>query len=444
MEIPMNDLSGPLPVADSVYNRSAAIVAAIQDAYATIEFSTDGTIVDANARFLAAVGYRREEVQGKHHRIFMPPGEADTAEYREMWKRIARGDRVGGEFKRVRKNGDPIWIAASYSPLRDRGGAVRGAFKVAIDLTAQTRERKSMLDALNRLASGDLSARVTGTTSGHVAERFNDTMAALEAAFSGFASGAQAVSRMAGDMKQGTEDLRAHAVQLSDGIGAGARQMSRTARTLGALTDTTLETDGAISAAAGKSGEGLKVVQEATEAIKGVALVTSEISKITKVIEGFAFQTNLLSINAAVEAARAGEAGKGFAVVASEVRSLAERSAAASKEIADLIERSVRQVNAGVRLVETTGAQLGEIEGSVRKAVDAVGRIRTALSEEQRSIEGLSATFEAMDEGTRALLDLATSNDATARGLDGEATAMLGHVSSFGATQREQGPPRGR
>ncbi|MEM0938135.1 MAG: PAS domain-containing protein [Pseudomonadota bacterium] len=117
------------------FNQDAAIVAALKEVYTFIEFSLDGTIVNANDHFLRAMGYRLADVLGRHHRIFMPPDEVDCAAYRAHWVRVGRGEVLSGRYRRVRKDGQRVRVAASYAPMRDANGILSGAFKIVVDMT---------------------------------------------------------------------------------------------------------------------------------------------------------------------------------------------------------------------------------------------------------------------------------------------------------------------
>jgi methyl-accepting chemotaxis protein len=153
--------------------------------------------------------------------------------------------------------------------------------------------------------------------------------------------------------------------------------------------------------AGGHAERGGKNMHDAVEAMRVINESSRKIADIIGVIDAIAFQTNLLALNAAVEAARAGEQGRGFAVVASEVHSLAGRSAAAAKEIKDLIQDSVAKIADGSRLVEQSGKSLTDIVGSVKKVTDIVGEISAASADQASGIEQVSKAISSMDESTQ-------------------------------------------
>ena len=144
------------------------LVSALKASHAVIEFKPDGTIITANAAFLAATGYTLEEIQGRHHRIFMPPQERESAEYADFWRRLARGEPLAAQCRRVRKSGEDLFIRASYTPLRGPDGRVEKVVKLCVDVT-----QEACLAALNteRLsAAHSCFAIIEFTPSGEILE----------------------------------------------------------------------------------------------------------------------------------------------------------------------------------------------------------------------------------------------------------------------------------
>jgi methyl-accepting chemotaxis protein len=179
------------------------------------------------------------------------------------------------------------------------------------------------------------------------------------------------------------------------------------------------------------AGRGGEVVAEAVKAMSRIEESSRKISDIIGVIDEIARQTNLLALNAAVEAARAGEAGRGFAVVASEVRSLAQRSSQAAKDIKDLIVNSSGQVQEGVELVNRAGTSLNEILASIKKVADIVSDIAAASAEQATGLEQVNKALTQMDEVTQQNSALVEENAATAKTLEQQAGAMDERVAFF-------------
>jgi methyl-accepting chemotaxis protein len=172
-------------------------------------------------------------------------------------------------------------------------------------------------------------------------------------------------------------------------------------------------------------------VAEAVSAMAKIEESSGKISDIISVIDEIARQTNLLALNAAVEAARAGEAGRGFAVVASEVRSLAQRSSQAAKDIKDLITNSAGQVKNGVELVNRAGTSLNEILGSIKQVADIVAEITNASAEQAAGIEEINKALNQMDEVTQQNSALVEENAATAKTLEQQSASMDERVGAF-------------
>jgi methyl-accepting chemotaxis protein len=165
--------------------------------------------------------------------------------------------------------------------------------------------------------------------------------------------------------------------------------------------------------------------------MEGITESSNRIADIITVIDGIAFQTNILALNAAVEAARAGEQGRGFAVVASEVRSLAQRSASAAKEIKQLIDDSVQKVGAGSELVERAGATMSEVVASVKRVTDVVAEISAASNEQSTGIEEINRAITQMDEVTQQNAALVEEAAAAAQSLQDQAGRLSQVVSVF-------------
>jgi methyl-accepting chemotaxis protein len=435
MESFMRDFHDPESARqDRNYNPNAAIVEAIKAAYGFIEFELDGTIIRANDGFLRAVGYTNEEIAGRHHRIFMPPGEAELPEYRAHWERIGRGEYVRGSFRRIRKDGTPIWISATYSPIRERDGKLRGAFKVVVDLTDDKRLHEALSTALSGLSRGDLTHRITESFEGdNLATRdaFNTTMDQLQRVLDGVAKSCTGLDQLSNGLNGRAQELSHRTESLASSIEESSASIRSLTGALSEISARAVSGDAVARHAADRAAAGSATVEKVIASMQAIAGITAEISKITKVIEGFAFQTNLLSINAAVEAARAGDAGKGFAVVAAEVRHLAERSAKASREIGDLISRGENEVSLGVTQVNEAGTALGEINGTVSEMVESVAQIARDLAGQGRGIDEVRHALESMERETVHLTKMAEWNGEAAGAVSSQVNALSSGVRRF-------------
>ncbi|WP_018329381.1 methyl-accepting chemotaxis protein, partial [Rhizobium giardinii] len=180
-----------------------------------------------------------------------------------------------------------------------------------------------------------------------------------------------------------------------------------------------------------------QIVAQAIDAMGDIEHSSEEISKIIGVIDDIAFQTNLLALNAGVEAARAGESGKGFAVVAQEVRELAQRSAAAAKEIKDQISRSSGQVQNGVRLVSEAGEALKRISNQVKTASDIVGKIAHSASEQDTTLRSISSSLNQLDAATQHNAAMAEETTASAEALAADTDELLNLIRRFRISQHD-------
>ena len=305
-------------------------IEAISKSQAVIHFNLDGTILDANDNFLKAMGYRRDEIVGKHRSMFVEAAYARSDEYRQFWETLGRGQYQSAEYKRLAKGAREVWIQASYNPILDMDGRPFKVVKFATDITAA------------------MAARLS-------------------------------VARL---VEQSTENVH--------GVASAAEEMSASIQEINvsmhksrqAVDDIVLKVNGA--------GNASSTLQKSSEAM----------GKIVELIRGIAARVNLLALNATIEAARAGEAGKGFTVVASEVKSLANQTAQAtdniSAEIGEMLAVSAsvattvgeavtsadlvsQYVNSVASALEQQSAATREISGSAQTASQALGDINVQV-----------------------------------------------------------------
>jgi len=344
------------------------ILSALDNTQAIIEFQTDGTFYRANDNFLRVMGYTSEELKGKHHRLFVDKEYGSSMEYRQFWEALGRGEFQQADFKRFAKNGDEVWINGSYNPILDLNGKVIKVVKVASDITkakmAALEDERGVIETvavLNRLSEGDLTNKIEGEYHGAFKEikaSLNATIDRLCEMVRQIVDTAQAVNSAASEISSGSTDLSQRTEQQASSLEETAASMEEITGTVKQNSTNATNANDLSTKANFVAVDGGKVVEEAVSAMGNIERSSKKISDIIGVIDEIAFQTNLLALNAAVEAARAGDAGKGFAVVASEVRSLAGRSASASKEIKALISESASQVQTGAELVNRAGGTL--------------------------------------------------------------------------------------
>ncbi|KQQ38957.1 chemotaxis protein [Rhizobium sp. Leaf306] len=311
----------------------------------------------------------------------------------------------------------------------------------------QARVVSTIGSALEQLAKGDLTVRCgdLGTRYAGLRDNFDEALGHLEAAMS-------KVNDKGIDIGGSKEEIRRASNELSQRTERQAANLEETSAALDELTVAVRQTaDGArdaaqrVTAVSTEANRSDAVVEEAIGAMSGIEQSSAEITKIIGVIDEIAFQTNLLALNAGVEAARAGESGKGFAVVAQEVRELAQRSAAAAKEIKEQISRSSGQVANGVRLVGEAGQALKRISDQVKSASDIVGRIAHSAAEQDTTLRSISSSLNMLDQATQHNAAMAEETTASAEALSADTEELLNLIRSFrvSGTGRQPGALQG-
>lgn len=403
---------------------------ALHRSQAVIEFALDGTILTANANFLDAVGYRVEEIQGRHHSLFVDPAEQAGAAYRGFWERLGRGEFASGEFRRIAKGGREIWIQATYNPIRDRDGVPVKVVKFASDITRQklhSADATGQLAAVNRsqaviefapdatvLSANENFLAAVGygieEVRGQPHAMFVDAHYAQSPDYAAFwerlrrgefatgmfqriAKGGRPVwiqasynpifdpnGRLTKIVKYAT-DVTANMAARSVAINA-AEQTLEHVQAITASVEAMNAAAAGISHAMAQSKEAVDdihrradVADAATERLKAAA---GAMGGVASMIAGIAQQINLLALNATIEAARAGEAGRGFAVVATEVKELAGQAAAATARISGEVV-GMQAVSAEVA---DTLASITSAIGTISTHVEGVS---TATEEQQRA-----------------------------------------------------------
>jgi methyl-accepting chemotaxis protein len=295
------------------------------------------------------------------------------------------------------------------------GGAL--ALAVARNIS---RRAQHMADALRRIASGDLTERAEDRGKdelGEIAQQLNHTLDAIERVFA-------EVRHVAHTLADAAARLASNSDQLSHGAQQQAASLEETAASLEEITATVKQSAGnaqqANTVALGSrdvAERGGGVVAQAISAMDEITKASRRIGDIITTIDEIALQTNLLALNAAVEAARAGEQGRGFAVVASEVGNLAQRSAAAAKEVKTLIQDSLERIQAGHQLVGESGRALNDIIVSVKKVTDIVGEIAEAAREQSIGVDQVNQAVSQMDQVTQNSAGQTDQLSHTAQGL---------------------------
>jgi methyl-accepting chemotaxis protein len=408
-------------------------IAAIGRSQAVIEFYTDGTIITANQNFLDALGYTLEEIQGKHHSMFVEPADRDSVAYRAFWASLKRGEHQAAEYKRIGKGGKEVWILATYNPILDETGMAFKVVKFATDVSAQklkTANLAGQIDAIGKsqaviefgmdgkvLDANDNFLAVLGYTLAEIQGRhhsmfvtpddrdsvaYRDFWASLNrgeyqaAEYRRIGKGGKEVWIQASYnpildlngkpykvVKYATDTtaqviarMKSERVRsMMETVAAGAEELNASVRE---ISEAMMKSKNTASSAVG-------LVESADGQAQRLASAAQAMSGIVELIGNITGQINLLALNATIESARAGEAGRGFAVVASEVKNLANQAKQATDKIA---------------------SEIGSLNGI---SADVVAALEAIKQEIQNVSEYVTATAAAVEEQSTVTSEMSSS-----------------------------------
>jgi methyl-accepting chemotaxis protein len=297
-----------------------------------------------------------------------------------------------------------------------------------------TKPVNEAVNVANAVASGDLTSRIDVTSNNETGrlmlalKQMNDNLVDL---VSKVRTSTDSIYTASSEIASGNSDLSQRTEEQASSLEETASSMEELTSTVKQNADNARQANQLASSASEVAVKGGAVVEQVVQTMSAINDSSKKIVDIISVIDGIAFQTNILALNAAVEAARAGEQGRGFAVVATEVRTLAQRSAAAAKEIKELIGDSVSKVEDGTRLVDEAGATMSEIVNSVKHVTDIMAEISAASQEQSSGIEQVNQAVAQMDEATQQNAALVEEAAAAAESMQEQAHALSQAVAVF-------------
>ncbi|AZN32029.1 MULTISPECIES: PAS domain-containing methyl-accepting chemotaxis protein [Pseudoalteromonas] len=413
-------------------NESKSVLSAIYNHVAYIEFTPEGKILDANELFLDTVGYKREEVIGKHHRIFCDSDYAKSSEYSQFWQALQGANSTSGTFMRFNANGEKLWLEATYFPV-EVNGVVTKVIKIASDITKNYVQRKSqeaLTEALDKaLATIEFNPDGTiikanqnflSTVGYSLAEivgkhhkmfctdsfyqnnpRFWEELSDgqfksgkfkritsdgsqiwLEATYNPILDNKGKVIKIVKFASNITDRIKdneavSEAAQIAYESAVSSAQTAKTGSDI--LHDAIANSDAIVSQ-----------VLKSVDLIKNLNEQSAVIGSIVSTISSIADQTNLLALNAAIEAARAGEYGRGFAVVADEVRQLAASTSSSTNEIATVVKNNQELTN-------DISKQITSVSDSSEQGRELIAKVSEVIQEIERGADAVSATVSKLN-----------------------------------------------
>ncbi|MBN2865267.1 MAG: PAS domain-containing methyl-accepting chemotaxis protein [Thiotrichales bacterium] len=427
---------------------ASAQLKAINKVMGVIEFSPDGTILTANPNFLKIMGYSLAEIKGQHHKMFALPEATNTPAYQAFWKGLASGESFAGTYHRIGKGGKEIWLEASYNPIFDLKGRVVKVIKYATDISANPNSIllnevvEAASNAISSMASGDLTGQMVCLVKDDDKGMYDEDIRILTKSVVNMGEKLkEVISKVVGmtdNTKQSASDIHQRANSLNERLKLQKNELQRTTTTMSEMNTAIQETSNHVQQASQvanqvetKANKGVEVMQQTIDAMNKIQESSERISDIVALIDGIAFQTNLLALNAAVEAARAGEQGRGFAVVAGEVRSLAQKSADAAKDIKQLIDETVTRVNQGSTMASESGEVLESIHLSIGEITQMIAQVADDSKYQAQGIQDVNSGVGAMEKVTTENAHLVSETLSSVDKLDQQANELSSDMQYF-------------
>lgn len=443
-------------------------LAAIWRSQAVIEFDMSGNVLTANDNFLGALGYSLDEIQGKHHSLFVEESYRTSPAYKEFWAKLNAGQHFSDEFKRIGKGGKELWIQATYNPILDANGKPYKVVKFAVDVTAQKllqlksanqeRERQMaaelqekvnlLLEVVAAACDGDLTREINvqgDDAAGQMAAGIGRLLADLRTNISSIGQTATGVASSSEELQEISRQLTSNsqeASQQATTASASSEQVSANVSVVAASSEEMLASIREISKSATEAARVAKtavgIADETNQTIGKLGHSSQEIGQVIKVITSIAQQTNLLALNATIEAARAGEAGKGFAVVANEVKELAKETARATEEIGQKIDAIQSDTKAAVKAIGSVSEiinQVNDISSTIASAVEeqtaTTNEIGRNVTEAARGTSEIAHNIAVVASAAEQTTSAAKDTESAAKSLTEMATQLQALVNRF-------------
>lgn len=415
---------------------------AISNIFAIAEFNMQGGLINANSNFLSALELNAlDDIKGGNYSNLVHKEYSHSAQIEQLWSELRQDQSQSGVYALSSRNGDVIWMQAQLSPIK---GDHPEPYKVMMYATNITKEKamelalQSMVQdagqVLKSLADGDLRPRLQSEYKGELnqlKQAINKSMDNIGSAIREFSQSAQQVANAAREISETSNTLS----ETTQSSAASLEETSRSMQYTSEQVKLTLEQSNQAQELAQTQDEllttGNEQMKQSLVVMEGIRHSSEEVTRIVSLIDSIAFQTNLLALNAAVEAARAGEHGRGFAVVAGEVRSLAQKSADAAKEINTLISASVEQSRQGSEVISNLSESLNTISGQARSIGGIVHEISNAAQTQTTSIHEITQAVNSIDGAMQNNAALVEEASATAIDLSEQSQSLMSISQRF-------------
>jgi methyl-accepting chemotaxis protein len=353
-----------------------AQITAINKAQAVIAFDSEGNILEANENFLNTLGYRMDDIKGRHHRMFCEAAYTSTSDYHDFWANLKRGKYYSGEFHRKGIGGKDVWIIASYNPIFDPDGKVTRVVKYATDITKEKVLYNTLVDNFGK-ACLNLS------------------------------SSAEQLMRSATQVSSSSSSSNGQAVQVAAACEEVYRSVQGVSTATEEMNATVKEIASSANQTSSMSNQAKENAKQANEAVAHLGTASDEIGSVSKVISSIAQQTNLLALNATIEAARAGEAGRGFAVVANEVKELAKQTSKATDDITARIlkiQTSTKSTIEALSLISNMIDRINQMATSTAVATEeqaaTTNEVARLIAESNRGVQSITSSIREVAEAS--------------------------------------------